>query len=77
VLADHKRLRRAHSLVLSDRIQQRYPEMVCNLIEQMFTVDNPKPKSGLFRLARREAKRSGLRVRDLARDTIDGLRTFG
>lgn len=77
VLADHKRLRRAHALVLGDRIQRQYPEMVCNLLEEMFTVDNPRPKPGLLRLVRREAKRSGLRVRDLARDTVDGLRTFG
>ncbi len=77
VLADHKRLRRAHALVLSKRIQQQYPEMVCNLLEQMFTVENPKPKPGLIRLVRREARRSGLRVRDLTRDTVEGLRTFG
>lgn len=77
VLADHKRLKRAHALVLSERIQQRYPAMVCNLLEEMFTVDNPRPKPGLLKLVRREARRSGLRVRDLARDTVAGVRTFG
>ncbi len=77
VLADHKKFRNAHRLVLSDRIQRRYPEFVCNLVEQMFTVDNPEPKQGLLRLARREARRSGLRLRHLARDTVEGLRVFG
>jgi electron transfer flavoprotein-quinone oxidoreductase len=77
VLADHHKLRRAHRLVLSGRVQRQYPEFVCNLVEQMFTVDNPEPKPGLLRIARREARRSGLRVRDLARDALDGLRSFG
>jgi electron transfer flavoprotein-quinone oxidoreductase len=63
--------------VLSGRVQRQYPEFVCNLVEQMFTVDNPEPKPGLLRIARREARRSGLRVRDLARDALDGLRSFG
>jgi electron transfer flavoprotein-quinone oxidoreductase len=77
VLADHKRLRRAHRLVLSDRVQRQYPEFVCNLLEQVFTVANPQPKPGLLRLARREARRSGLRLRDLARDAAESLRSFG
>lgn len=77
VLQDHRKLRRAHRLVLSGRVQRQYPEFVCNLVEQMFTVDNPEPKPGLLRIARSEARRSGLRVRDLARDALDGLRAFG
>jgi len=77
VLADHKKFRNAQRLVLSDRIQRRYPEFVCNLVEQIFTVDNPEPKPGLFRLARREARRSGLRLRHLARDAFEGFRAFG
>ena len=51
VLADHKRLRRAPALVLSDRIQHRYPGMICDLVEGMFTVTNPTPKPGAVRLA--------------------------
>ena len=46
VLADHKRLRRAPALVLSDRVQQRYPGLLCDLAEGMFTVTNPTPKAG-------------------------------
>jgi len=77
VLADHKKFRRSHRLVLSDRVQGRYPEFVCNLFEQIFTVDNPQPKQGLVRLARREARRSGLRLRHLLSDAVEGLRSFG
>ncbi len=46
VLADHKRLRKAPGLVLSERIQQRYPGLVCDLVEGMFTVTNPDPQAG-------------------------------
>jgi electron transfer flavoprotein-quinone oxidoreductase len=77
VLADHKKFRMAHRLVLSDRVQRRYPEFLCNLVEQIFTVSNPAPKQGLMRLARGQARRSGLRLRHIARDTLDGLRSFG
>jgi len=77
VLRDHRKLRRAPSIVLSDRIQHQYPEMIANTVERMFRVDNPAPKPGLFRILNDERKRAGLKLKDLARDTIDGLRTFG
>jgi len=77
VLRDHKKFRKAHRLLLSERVQRRYPEFACNLVEQLFTVDNPEPKPGLISLARREARRSGLRLRHLVRDAADGLRSFG
>lgn len=77
VLADHKRLRRAPALVLSDRMQHRYPGMVCDLVEGMFTVTNPTPKPGAVRLARRAAARHGVKLRQLAGDTIRAARIFG
>ncbi len=77
VLRDHKKLRRAPALVLSDRVQHLYPEMIANTVERMFRVDNPAPKPGLRRVLREERKRAGVKLRDLARDTIDGIRTFG
>ena len=77
VLADHKKFRNAHRLVLSERVQRRYPEFVCNLVEQMFTVDNPQPKQGFLRVARRQARRSGVRLRHLVRDAFASLRAFG
>lgn len=77
VLADHKKLRNAPALVLSDRVQQRYPGLVCDLVEGMFTVDNPAPKPGLRRLLRRSARRNGVGLHQLARDALTGLRSFG
>jgi electron transfer flavoprotein-quinone oxidoreductase len=76
VLADHKRLRGAPGLVLSDRVQQRYPGLVCDLAEGLFTVTNPVPKPGLLRLARRSAKRNGVRLSALLRDGQAAGRVF-
>lgn len=77
VLADHKRLRKAPSLVLSDRVQQRYPGLLCDLAEGMFTVTNPTPKAGVLATTRRAAARHGVTLRQLAGDGIRGLRIFG
>jgi electron transfer flavoprotein-quinone oxidoreductase len=76
VLQDHKRLRRAPELVLSQRIQQRYPGLLCDLVEGAFTVTNPTPKPGLARLARRTAAHHGLRLRELASDGLKAARAF-
>jgi electron transfer flavoprotein-quinone oxidoreductase len=77
VLKDHRKLRRAPALVLSDRVQHMYPEFVTSVVERMFRVDNPDPKPGLRRIITQERKRAGIRRRDLARDGLDGLRSFG
>lgn len=77
VLADHRKLRRAPHLVLSERAQQRYPKLVCDIVESMFRVDNPAPKPGLRRIARASMRSSGVRLRDIVRDTRDALRSFG
>jgi electron transfer flavoprotein-quinone oxidoreductase len=76
VLADHRRLRGAPGLVLSDRVQRRYPGLVCDLAEGLFTVTNPVPKPGMLRLARRSAKRNGVRLSSLLRDGLAGGRVF-
>jgi electron transfer flavoprotein-quinone oxidoreductase len=77
VLRDHRKLRKAHALVLSDRVQHLYPEVIGNTVERMYRVDNPDPKPGLLRIMWDERKRSGARFRDLARDAIIGMRSFG
>jgi electron transfer flavoprotein-quinone oxidoreductase len=77
VLKDHRKLRRAPHLVLSDRVQHLYPELATSVAERMFRVDNPEPKPGLRSILKQERKRVGIRRRDLARDALDGLRTFG
>ena len=77
VLGDHKKLRRAPELLLSQRMQQLYPQLACNLFEGLFTVQNPKSKPGAVRLARDGVKKSGLLIRDLAHDAYVSMRTFG
>ena len=77
VQRDHRKLRRAPELVLSDRVQHLYPGMVANVAERMFRVDNPTPKPGLRRILAEERKRAGVRRRDLLRDGWTGFRSFG
>ncbi len=76
VLADHKRYRRAPSLVLSERVQSRYPGLVCDLVEGLFTVTNPEPKPGGITMARRVAARHGVTFRQLAADSFRAMRIF-
>jgi electron transfer flavoprotein-quinone oxidoreductase len=76
VLQDHRKLRRAPGFVLSDRVQRHYPQLACDLVEQLFTVDNPRRKKGGFAAARAALRHSDLRLRDIARDAWTGLRTF-
>jgi len=77
VLADHKRLRDIPHLVLSDRVQHQYPQLMCAVAERMFRVDNPEPKPGLRRILGQEARRAGVRLRDLARDGWTAAKGFG
>lgn len=77
VLQDHRKLRRAPQLMLSDRVQHMYPQMMANVVERMFRVDNPLPKPGLRRIIADERKRLGVRTRDLLKDAWAGFRSFG
>ena len=77
VLQDHRKLRGAPRLVLSDRVQLHYPRLAADVAERMFRVDNPDPKPGLRRILREEQRRAGVRVRDLARDAYRAWRAFG
>lgn len=77
VLKNHKKLRAAPHLVLSDRVQTRYPALVCDLVEQLFTVTDPLPKKGALKAFLQGRKRAGLKFSELARDAWAGLKTFG
>ena len=77
VLKDHRKLRRAPELVLSDRVQHLYPGMIANVAERVFHVDNPHPKPGVRRILAQERKKAGVRRRDLLRDGWTGFRSFG
>ncbi|MFW5418314.1 FAD-dependent oxidoreductase [Nocardiopsis sp. CNT-189] len=76
VLADHARLRGAPGLVLSPRVQQRYPGLAADLAQAAFTVDNPAPKPGLARLLLRAARANGVRLHHLAADAWRVARVF-
>ena len=77
VLADHKRLRGAPRLLLSERLQRLYPALACDLAEGVFTVDNPTPKPGIWRLLRRAAARHRVKLRHLAADAVRFARVYG
>jgi electron transfer flavoprotein-quinone oxidoreductase len=77
VLADHRKLADVPDLILSDRVQRHYPQLAANVLERLFTVENPRPKPGLNRIVTDELRRSGIRVRDIVKDGIAGLRGYG
>jgi electron transfer flavoprotein-quinone oxidoreductase len=77
VLQDHRKLRRAPHLVLGELSQQHLPGLACGIAERMFHVDNPRPKPGLRRIVQSEMKRSGVKLKDVAKDTWTAVRSFG
>ena len=68
-MQDHRRLRDAPHLVMGELSQRHLPEIACGVAEQMFTVTNPRPKPRLNKIVRQEVRRSGAKVKDLARET--------
>ncbi|MFC7310461.1 FAD-dependent oxidoreductase [Streptomyces monticola] len=76
VLADHRRLRRVPGLVFSERMQNAYPGLVCDVAQGFFTVDNPRPKPGLRRLFLTAARERGVKLRHLLSDALTGSRSF-
>jgi electron transfer flavoprotein-quinone oxidoreductase len=76
VLRDHKRLRHVPDMVLSPRVQQQYPGLVADLVQSVFTVDNPRPKPAWSMLLRRAAKDNDVRFRHLVADAVKGARAF-
>ena len=77
VLKDHKKLRGAPHFVLSERVQEKYPQVICDLVEQLFTVENPKPKPGGVKAAWREFRKTDLKITEVARDAWNVLKIFG
>ena len=73
----HERYRDAPELVLSERVQRRYPAVIAGMLEEMFTVTNPAPKHGAMSIALRQLKKQKVRWRDLLRDGWKAWRTFG
>lgn len=77
VLADHRKLRDAPHLVMSELAQRQLPAVACGVAERMFRVDNPLPKPGLRRILRTEMKAHGVKLRTAARETVRALKAFG
>jgi electron transfer flavoprotein-quinone oxidoreductase len=76
VLADHKRLRGAPHVLLGERVQGRYPGLMADIAEGVFTVTNPVPKPGMVAILRRAVKANGLRWSELASDAVRLGRVF-
>ncbi len=77
VLTDHKKVERAAHFLLSDRVQNRFPHLACDLLEQLYTVENPKPKRGALTIGRPLLKKYGIGLKDLVKDGRDALKIFG
>jgi len=63
-------------VLLGERVQRRYPGLVADIAEGVFTVTNPVPKSGMVKILRRAAKANGLKLSELASDAIALGRVF-
>jgi electron transfer flavoprotein-quinone oxidoreductase len=70
-------MRGAHGLILSERVQQRYPAVLCGLAEDIFTVRNAAPKPGVRRLFAGRRRRHGVGISQFARDAVKAWRSFG
>ena len=77
VLADHRKLRDAPHLVMSDLPQQQAPGFLCGIAEELFQVTNPQPKPGLIKIVRREMKRNGVKFWHSVKLALRALKTFG
>lgn len=77
VMADHRKLRQAPHLVMSDLAQRQLPSLACGVVEQLFTVTNPEPKPGMAKIVRSEMRRNKVKLRDAVSQGVKALRTFG
>ncbi len=77
VLQDHRKLQGVPDLIMSDRVQGLYPQIACNVAERVFTVENPRPKPGFNAIVKSELKSAGVKLRDLAKDGLAGLKGYG
>lgn len=77
VMKDHRKLRAAPHLMMGEVMQRHVPAIGCNVVERMFTVDNPAPKPGLRKVLQSEVRRTGAGARALAKAGWAALRSFG
>jgi electron transfer flavoprotein-quinone oxidoreductase len=77
VLKDHRKLRDAPHLVMSDLAQQQLPALACGVMEQMFTVTNPDPKPGVAKIVLSEIRRNKVKLREVASQSWRALKSYG
>ncbi len=77
VLKDHRKLRDAPHLVMSDLAQRQLPALACGVVEQMFTVTNPDPKPGALRIVWSEIGRNKVKLREVASQSWRALKSYG
>jgi electron transfer flavoprotein-quinone oxidoreductase len=76
VLRDLKSFRRATPLIHRPRFQAVYPELVHGIVEDLFRVDNRRPKKKVLAILRARMRRHHASLRGLMRDGLDALRAF-
>jgi electron transfer flavoprotein-quinone oxidoreductase len=77
VMKNHRKIRYAPHLLLGERTQVKYPQLALDLLEQLFTVEDPAPKRGALKIGWKLWRKSGIRMRDAIKDGRDALRTYG
>lgn len=73
-LADLKRFRHTSQFFRNPRLYQTYPDVICDVAEAMFIVE-PKPKKGMFGLAKESAK-GRVSLTKVIKDAFDGWRSL-
>jgi electron transfer flavoprotein-quinone oxidoreductase len=76
VLQDFRRFQAVPDLLTSERMQFRYPGLVCDFAERMFTVENPRPKVRAMSLLNGLRRAQGLRLMDMGRDLYCAWKAF-
>lgn len=76
VLADHRKLADAPEFILGDRMQNQYPQVICDAVEGLFTVSNPLPKLGLGSHLRTAASKHGVKFRHVLADARTASKLF-
>jgi len=76
VLRDLKAFRRATPLIHRRRFQVAYPALVQGIVEDVYRVDNSRPKRKVAAIVRRRLRQQHVSLRGLVRDGLDALRAF-
>lgn len=76
VLQDFRRFQAIPHWLTSERVQFRYPGLVCDFAERMFTVENPRPKRRAMALLNELRRAHRLGLRNVARDLYSAWKAF-